>query len=190
MAFARGCVAVLLVMTLSLIGARAEARMMVGTNFGVSLLMPEEGDDDLIAVSVPGQAGTLFPGMMPGLRLGGSMAEGVHETYFDAAVSVLSIGDDNISTALFTANYQANFAPRSWISPYVTFGGGFVFVGYDRSSVTTPMAGGGVGLRRGLANDHGAFRFEARVDQFFDSDDAVFSGTAVGFKMGFDLYLD
>jgi hypothetical protein len=188
MSIARPFAALALLASTLLVPATGHAATMVGTNFGLSVLMPPDGGDDLIAIAAPGQAGTLVPGLIPGLRIGAS--GGHHEGYLDLAISLLSASGTTITNVTATANYQANFSPASIASPYLTAGFGVVHVSYESESETTPIVGGGVGLRRTLSNGHGGVRFEVRADHFFESDQGLIEGTAIGFKLGFDLYLN
>jgi len=188
MSLARSFAALALLASTLLVPASGHAVTMVGTNFGLSVLMPPDGGDDLIAIAAPGQAGTLVPGLIPGLRIGAS--SGPHEGFLDLAISLLSASGTSITNVTAMANYQANFSPASLVSPYVTAGFGVVHVSYESESETSPVVGGGVGMRRTLGNGHGAVRFEVRADHFFESDQALIEGTAIGFKLGFDLYLD
>lgn len=180
-------------MALSLVTARADAGAIVGANFGVSILIPEESEDELVTIAIPGQSGTLAPGLIPGLRIGGRSGEGVHEAYVDVAFSLWSVSSTTITNTIVTANYQANLAPRSAVCPYVTLGGGLVNVSYEGDSESTSLVGVGVGLRRTLDNGHGAVRFEARGDHLFGNDEEFLEfleGNALAFKVGFDLFIN
>jgi hypothetical protein len=188
MTLARWFAALALLGSTLLVPASGRAVTMVGTNFGFSVLMPPHGADDLVTVAAPGQAGTVFPGLIPGLRIGAS--SGLHEGYLDLAISVLSASGTTITNLTAMANYQANFAPASLVSPYLTAGVGVVHASYESESATSPVVGGGVGMRRVLSNGHGGMRFEARVDHFSKSDQGFIEGTAIGFKLGFDLFLN
>ena len=137
MTLARWFSALALLVSTLLVPASGRAVTMVGTNYGLSVLMPPHGGDDLVTVAAPGQAGTLFPGLIPGLRIGAS--SGLHEGYLDLAISILSGSGTTLTNLTAMANYQANFSSASLVSPYVTAGVGVVHASYESERITRRM---------------------------------------------------
>jgi len=157
----------------------------LGTNLGVSLYHPEDGED-LTLIAIPSSA--VF--FQPGLRVGFTGTNSPHEFYLDTGVSDL---DGDVTRILFTGNYQYNFASKTNTSFYLTGGLGFLNVSIVDVGATSLMLGAGVGARFRVANGHGSIRTELRYDRVAEGDDGaieVFDEAGlVGFKLGFDLWM-
>jgi hypothetical protein len=167
----------------------------LGSNLGLTVLSPEEGDN-VTYVALPGTVA----GLQPGLRVGFPFESG-HEWYLDTGLLITT--SEGFSSRSFgvTANYQFNFGrgaePPTRLSPYLTAGLGFLYtgreVGSQDASAASATFGGGVGLRRAIGNDTVVLRGELRYDRFTKAEDAgvvlVPDGNAFGVKLGFDVRL-
>jgi len=163
----------------------------IGTNFGLTVISPDDGDR-ITAVAVPAAVG----GLQPGLRVGYAFDEPRHELYADIGVLLYSTESYTNNALELTANYQWNFAPERSLSPFATAGFGFLFqrneLGNVDASGTAAVFGLGVGLRRAIADRAGSLRGELRFDRMTEAKDGsvvlVPEGNAFTLKLGFDLW--
>jgi hypothetical protein len=158
----------------------------VGTNFGLAVVQPQSGGDNLITVGLPGSVGQFAPGFQPGFRVGILAPRG--EIYLDAGLGLLSGSGETLSTYQFGANGQLNFSAGS-TSPYVTGGVGLLGISFVGENFTNTVAGGGFGVYNKIAEGHGRLRAEARLDYVFENTQGIDAATVFGIKLGFDLLM-
>ena len=159
----------------------------VGTNFGLAVVQPQSGGDNLITVGLPGSVGQIAPGFQPGLRVGILGTRG--EIYFDAGLGSLSGSGETLSAYQLGANGQLNFSSAGSTSPYVTGGMGLLGVSFLGENFTNTVVGGGFGVSNKIAEGHGRLRAEVRLDYVFENTQGLDAATVFGIKLGFDLLM-
>jgi hypothetical protein len=173
--------------------ARAEGGgMFFGTSLGVTHFIPEDGDG-LTAATWPSQAGFYLPTFMPGLRVGGFLDEAHQQSlYLDTGLFYATSDGNSLMNLQGLLAYEFAFGDQPTV-PIVNVGVGVLHVGDDDDSYNSMVIGGGLGLRHRLAHGHGALRAEVHVDRQFEAEDnghtVLPALTAVGAKLGFDVYL-
>jgi len=161
----------------------------IGTNLGLTYYSPDDGGDGVTAITWP-SGGTLLGLAQPGLRLSFLDESGLNEFYVDTGLSYLTSNGESITMFVGTLDYQRNFAPVDGTGAYVTAGIGISIVDFGGGADSTnPRAGGGIGIRHGLAHGKGALRAEARFDRVFEDDDGINALSEFGLRLGFDLWL-
>jgi len=171
--------------------APASGAWTLGTNFGVSVLKFSGTDEKWVSFNAPMGAG-LFGGasLQPGMRVGYATASGTSDIYLDLGINYASYGDgDNYYSYLITGNYQFNFSPTEPTSLYGTLGGGFNVVSVGGQSESDPLLGLGFGLRRKVAEGHGAVRGELRYDRLMGKKEELFAIDSFALKIGVDLWI-
>ena len=174
---------VLLALSLPASAAHA-ATFTAGTNFGF-MVQHSEGSSSF-DVAIP-SGNVLFGEIEPGLRLGIIGSNGGEEGFLNTGFTLLSGSGETFYALVNTLNYQHNFSPGG-VSPYVTAGLGFVTIGDTGNNETNLIVGGALGVRTKVADGHGAFRSELRIDHLNESD-ARRSFDSVGLQLGFDLWI-
>lgn len=167
------------------------ATWSVGSNLGVSFISPDHGAH-VTTFAAPGSVG----GMLPGLRLGRTLAHPNAECFFDGGLLYSTSNGAHQSGLALTANYQWNFMPASHWTPFVDLGAGFAHNAYDSgeddASGTSLRIGVGAGARR-KAGDAGTLRAAVRWDHDSRATDRSVvvnpGGSVITFKLGFDLWL-
>lgn len=119
----------------------------------------------------------------PGFRLGVADESRRNEMFLDAGASVLSSNHEVYRSATVTGNFQFSLKQEGSLTNYITLGGGVSTQGFSARTSTHGVFGGGLGLRRMVAGDHGSLRAELRVDRIAGE------MTLAGVKFGFDLWL-
>ncbi|HEY2954990.1 MAG TPA: hypothetical protein VGK89_07065 [Candidatus Eisenbacteria bacterium] len=127
----------------------------------------------------------------PGLRIGYVERTSPLEFYMDTGFLVESSSGSSFRIWQASGNFQHGLNRRSASGPYLTGGVGFWMIGGSNSEThTVGSLGGGLGARAVVGHGHGAFRGELRIDHFFEDQAAgVDAFTAVGVKLGFDLWM-
>lgn len=173
--------------------ARAEGGgMFFGTSLGVTHFVPEDGDG-LTAVAWPSQTGILFPTFSPGFRVGGFL-DAAHQKslYLDTGLFYASSDGSSFTNLQGMLGFEYAFGDKPTV-PYIDFGAGVLHLGSDDQSYNSMVLGGGVGIRHRFAHGHGAVRAEAHLDRQFEAEDdgdvVLPNLTAIGAKIGFDVYL-
>jgi len=174
--------------------ASAAAQWSLGSNLGVSFFEPEDGEGSTV-IGFPGAVGSL----QPGLRIGRAQEFSKHEFFTDLGLLMSSGGAISADAFEMTLNYQYNFSDER-SGPYLTAGGGVYNTSFEVEvldatidyGATSAVFGFGGGLRTKLG-DSGTLRFEGRYDFVGEGkdDDVVVqpSGSALGFRFGFDVWL-
>jgi hypothetical protein len=172
----------------------ASADWSLGSNLGVSILMPTDGADTPVLVEVPAGSslGLFLVGAQPGLRLGFTNAARRDELNLDTSLSMIRGGGDTFTTGQMTANFQHAFGSSKSDQPFVTVGVGGNLLSGGGSSSNTGVLGFGVGQRHWFAEGHGSSRFELRYDRIGESKVdgyTIQSGMNVfEMRFGFDLW--
>lgn len=124
----------------------------------------------------------------PGLRLGTSSASG-NDFYVDFGLASTSVSGFSATSFQTTLNYQRAFSPTSNTSPFLNAGIGAMVLTSDSDTFTNTVVGVGLGVRSLVSQGHGAIRGEFRIDYIGEDSQGFAGGTAIGLKLGFDLYL-
>jgi hypothetical protein len=157
----------------------------LGANFGVSVLSFSAGGDNFTGFNVPSGSGLFNASIQPGMKVGYEMASGTSDIFLDLGINYANYGGgDSFYSYILTGNYQFNFSPAEVTSLYGTLGGGFHVIGGSGSSESDPLVGLGVGLRKKVADGHGAVRGEVRYDRMINGDDSI---NSFALKLGVDL---
>ncbi len=155
----------------------------VGPNFGISVNANQNASTTVVA-----WPGNSF-GFQPGLRIGYLERTSPLEFYVDTGFLMESESGSSFRILQASGNFQHRLSGRSPSGPYVTAGLGFWMIGDGSTTSTVPSLGAGLGARGVLRHGHGAFRGEFRLDHFFEDQGAgIDAFTALGFKLGFDLW--
>lgn len=176
----------LLIAIAFLIPATAHAGWFVGPNFGIAHVEPEQGE----AVNTFGWGGStaLFGVWQPGLRVGGQLASGSDEIFTDSGFEYIGSNGTSFTALQISANYQHDFFKPKAEGVFINGGVGILNIGGDGSSTTVPVFGAGLGYANPIADGHGRFRFELRLDhQNEDQDHTLSAATLISLRLGFDL---
>jgi hypothetical protein len=160
----------------------------IGPNFGISVNSSQ--NSTVTVLSWPGDA---F-GFQPGIRIGHLERTSPLEFFADTGFLMEARSGGSFRILQASGNFLYRLSGRSPSGPYATAGLGFWMVGESFGSTSTtstvPSLGAGLGGRGVLRHGHGAFRGELRFDHFFEDQGAgVDAFTAVGVKLGFDLWM-
>ena len=161
----------------------------IGTNFGLSWLVPAGPKDTQTILAWPGAVG----GLQPGLRVGYIFDEDQHELFLDSGLLLADL-EQRFD---LTGNYQYNLRPDEGWNPYATAGLGLLVNSIDIGNVdvnaTSFLIGAGLGSRWKVADDGGAIRIEFRFDKVTQGKDGdvvvIDEGVVYTVKFGFDLWL-
>jgi hypothetical protein len=161
----------------------------IGTNFGLSWLVPAGPGDTQTILAWPGAVG----GLQPGLRLGYMLDQPQHEFFLDSGLLI----NDVEQRFDMTGNYQYNLRPDEGWNPYMTAGLGLLVnsieIGAVDVNATSFLIGAGIGSRWKVADDGGAVRIEFRFDKVTQGKDGdvvvTDEGVVYTLKFGFDLWL-
>ncbi len=161
----------------------------IGTDWSFAIWNPQEaGSDNLTIIALPGHPIV----SLPGFRLGFADSRMKNEFYLDGGVSILS-EDETLTNLLVTGNYQYNFQAERTTTPYLTAGLGLYSVSFAGTGATSAVFGGGVGIRNRIADGHGSFRVEFRVDKISEGEDAgagvIDEALMYGVKLGVDFWM-
>lgn len=167
----------------------------LGMNLGYQNLDIDGTEDNVNVFAWPNGSLLEAGGFAPGLRIGFVGDSPVHEIYLDNALTIFSTGDFSLRSFANTVNYQWNMPTETANNFFVTGGLGLAFLsasnGSDVSS-TSPIFGGGVGVRHRMNHGHGALRAEIRFDRYVEGTDGGFvvvpETNAISIKLGFDLW--
>ena len=179
------CATIVAVLTFAAVPVHAGG-WSIGSNLGISVLHPKGGEDNLLALGVPGSAGQLVPGFQPGLRLG--FGASGNEGFFDVGLNTLAVSGETISAFQVSANYQHDFSATG-SSSYFTVGAGILGQSYESQTHSNLIVGGGLGVRNRVADGHGALRAEMRLDYITEDTRGFVGGLLFGIKFGFDLWM-
>jgi len=198
-----GCVAALLLVAASAVPAHA-MNWSIGANLGANIILPQDTDinGDGIKDDLENSVDFAWPqnGLTPGLRFGFVGENPQHEFFFDTGLFLTSSKNSSFSQFSASANYQYNFGGTGSVSPYVTFGAGFLIQRSKDETVlpnidlsgTGGVFGGGLGIRHRMGNGHGTMRAEVRFDRTTEGKDGTViifpASNIIGFKLGFDLW--
>jgi len=166
----------------------------IGSNLGLNVLAAED-DHSYLTVSWAGSP--VYA--MPGLRLSMRDEDGRATLHLDSGFQLVNGDDFGQSATHNTLNVSYAFADRG-TTPFLSFGAGIATrmvkdLGPGNQSVSTlsGIFGGGLGLQRTVAQGHGTLRFEVHYDYVSQGEDSgivlVPSQSAIGLKLGFDLWL-
>lgn len=176
--------------TLALLAAPAAAgQLTVGTNFGISWLVPAGPGDTQTILAWPAAVG----GLQPGLRVGYISDQPQHEFFLDSGLLITDV-EQRFD---MTGNYQYNLRPEESWNFYATGGIGLLVNSFEIDTLdvnaTSLLVGVGVGSRWKVAEDGGAIRVEFRFDKVTQGKDGdvivTDEGVVYTLKFGFDLWL-
>lgn len=188
------------VVVVSLIGGRAaRAEVVLGASFGYThLSYPDEPrfKDDVLGL--PGAQAWGQPGLRIGYHAPGGRWDLNADVGFVSVHHSGTLSDQTMAEAL--PQVQVNLPGWRGLSPFVNGGAGIVhetaLSAYGGSfTVTRPVFGAGIGLRRPVSDGHGFIRAEFRYDHLPERvtdmspyDDFTFPATdLLSIKLGFDL---
>lgn len=180
----------------------ARAGVVVGASFGYTHLSYHVFDD----LDNVGQDAIGFPGAQqwgqPGLRVGYVAPNRRWDVNTDIGLVHISSGELGHQTTLqLQPQLQVNGRERNGYCPFVNAAAGIVYdsvpVSFDESrSVTRPVVGAGLGMRKSVSEGHGLIRVELRYDhkpkhEIDEPQGAfIFPGTDMySVKFGFDLFV-
>jgi hypothetical protein len=170
--------------------ARAEG-WSIGTNFGLSVYNPSEGNGSLTSFSVPA-GNTICFGFVPGMRVGFTGPGKNTEIFGEFGLQTLSGDGFSASGFQLAGNFQQAFSSDA-TAPFVDAGLGLVHQNSDGDSGTSVTLGAGFGVRNRIADGHGMVRGEVRLDYITESSSGgviiIPSGTIIQIKLGFDLWM-
>ena len=191
-----GC-AWMVVLSLSMLGLAARpaaAEWSIGSNLGLSVLMPGEGADNIVLLDVPSGAGLglFFIGSQPGLRFGFTNDARQEEFHLDGGVTAVAGSGDAFTALQIAGNFQHAFAAYPKNQPYLTIGLGTDLISGGGSTVHALVAGFGIGQRIWTAEGHGSARFELRYDHISEAKESGFTVqpafNSFEMRFGFDLW--
>ena len=171
--------------------APAVATTFVGTNLGVQILSPTEGNGESVTLfEAPSSTNLFFGGFVPGIRIGQITSGGQDEVSLDTGFSILTSNGSTFSSVAGTINFQHDFG-TSGATPYLTGGIGLdALSGGGSSTQTNTILGAGFGVRTKMANGHGGTRIEVRYDRVVTGETGGVDLNVIGVKFGFDLFVD
>lgn len=167
-------------------GASAETRWSIGPSIGFDMTTTE--GQTIGILGAPAGPSLFALGAVPGLRIGAAGESQRHAVFLDTGYQVLSSAGSSLHVMSGTVNYAYYFG--SGTAPYVTAGGGFTHVGFDATSWTLALYGGGAGIRHRLAHGHGAIRLEASYHHAANFEEPSSPLDTIGIRVGFDLDLN
>jgi len=166
----------------------------VGASMGFALYMPPESSGGgILMMEVPGSAGQVFPGFMPGFRLTFTDDSGRNGAIFEPSVNLVSSSGATAVQLQAMASYQLAFSPRNPRSGFVNVGAGLVYQSFEEADASNPIFGGGLGVRMRSRHGHGQGRVEFRYDYIPKDERTSYQdlglegGSVFSFKVGFDL---
>ena len=167
----------------------AAGQVTIGTNLGISWLVPAGPGDTQTVLAWPAAVG----GLQPGLRVGYIAYQPQHEFFLDSGLLLADV-EQRFN---MTGNYQYNFRPDMDWNFYATGGIGLLVNSFEIGELdvnaTSLLAGAGVGSRWKVADDGGAIRIEFRFDKVTQGKDGdvivTDEGVVYSLKFGFDLWL-
>lgn len=181
---------------LSVLTAPAHAATWgLGSNLGLNVLA---ADGDLTYLTVSWAGSPVYA--MPGLRLSLRDEEGRTTLHLDSGFQLVQGDEFGQSATQSTLNASYAFGGDQGLVPFVSFGAGIATrsvkdLGPGNQSVSTlsGVFGGGFGVQRAVARGNGALRCEVHYDYVSQGEDSgivlVPSQSAIGLKLGFDLWL-
>ena len=185
------------VLSLSILGLAAwpaAADWSIGSNLGLSVLMPGQGADNIVLLDVPTGSGLGFfmIGTQPGLRFGFTNDARQEEFHLDGGIAAIAGSGDAFTAVQIAGNFQHAFAAYPKSQPYITLRLGTDLVSGGDSTANALIAGFGIGQRIWTAEGHGSARFELRYDHIGEAKESGFTLqpalNAFEMRFGFDLW--
>jgi len=181
---------VLLVASLAYAAPAFAGTTFVGTNLGLQVVSPAQGNGDSVTLfDAPSSTNLFFGGFVPGIRIGQITSGGHDEVALDTGFSILSGSGSTFSSIAGTINFQHDFGSTGAM-PYLTGGLGLNALSGDGTTQTSTIFGAGIGVRTKMANGHGGTRIEARFDRVVTGETGGVDLNVIGLKFGFDLFVD
>jgi hypothetical protein len=126
----------------------------------------------------------------PALRVAWGDQRHAHELILDSGMFLIDEGGSTLALLSGAAGYQYTWRATWMNAPFVNASLGLYREGGAERVGSSASWGGGVGMRHKVRDDHGALRFEGRVDRLAGSNDFGRPGlTMFGLRLGFDLWL-
>ena len=155
----------------------------LGSGLGVSILMPDDGDNATI-FSAPQTGALIATG--PGFRLGTVTANREFEVGLDLSAWWISSGGESSHTLMMGIDFEKHF-PHGATGPFIGVDGGFSSQNLF-SDGTQGYLGAGVGIRHIVGGDNGSVKFAVRGRHFFDTTDLP-TYNVLEFAVAFDLWM-
>ena len=157
----------------------------IGSGFGVSILMPEDGEN-VTMFSAP-QSGTLIA-TGPGLRLGTVTADRGIEVGLDTSVWVISSNGSSAHTLVLGVDFEKHFPNGGATGPFIGVDGGFASMNLFEDTGAQGYLGGALGVRHVVGGDNGSMKVALRGRHFFETMDAS-PYNVLELAVAFDLWM-
>src|SRR5262245_9671051 len=136
-------------------GLARSTALSVGASLGLAIYTPPDNGDNVVLFEMPGNAGQVFPGLMPGFRFTLSDDSGFNSVIVEPSINVLSSNGTTINQFQGMLSYQVLFVPKHSTTGFVNAGVGAVYQDFESQSSSNAMIGVGIGLRSRSSHGHG-----------------------------------
>src|SRR5262245_27798993 len=85
----------------------------VGASLGLAIYMPPDNADNVTMLEVPGSAGQVIPGFMPGFRFTITDDSGRNGVIIEPSVNLISASGTTVTQLQGVASYQFAFTPEN-----------------------------------------------------------------------------
>jgi len=157
----------------------------MGSGFGVSVLMPDQGEESITIFSAPQSGALVATG--PGLRLGTVTANREVEVGLDVSTWWISSGGSSAHTLMMGVDFEKHFPNGGATGPFLGVDGGFSSQNLFADG-TQGYLGAAVGVRHIVGGDNGSMKLALRGRRFFESND-LSPYNVLQMAVSFDLWM-